>query len=311
MPTSVARRLSCHLRRQLHNSRRANIADLENMPGFAEVRHDIVEPLACEADIVCNLACPASPVKYQADPVQTMRTSVWGMYHLLEVARKSGARLFQASTSEVYGDPTQHPQTEGYHGNVNPIGIRACYDEGKRAAEALCFDYARQHQVDVRVGRIFNTYGPAMDPGDGRVVSNFLMQALRNEPITIYGDGMQTRSFCYVDDLIDVIVAMLEGPFWMGPVNVGNPSEITVAELATEVIRATESLSEINFLPLPKGDPAQRRPDITRACRLYGWQPRISLQQGIRRCIPYFGQGIAIKSESGHPTEPGYSGVHT
>ena len=268
-----------------------NIDHLVAHPRFEFMRHDICFPLYVEVDEIWNLACPASPIHYQHDPVQTTKTSVHGAINMLGLAKRLGVRIFQASTSEVYGDPHVHPQTEAYWGNVNPIGIRSCYDEGKRCAETLFFDYHRQHGLDIKVARIFNTYGPRMHPADGRVVSNFIMQALRGEPITIYGDGSQTRSFCYVDDLIDGFVALMESEEgWPGPVNLGNPGEFTIRQLAEKVIAMTGSRSEIVEQPLPQDDPLQRKPDITLARERLGWEPAISLDSGLERAVAYFGE---------------------
>jgi UDP-glucuronate decarboxylase len=274
----------------LVTGRLANVAPLSEDPRFRLEEFDVSDPFEIESTRgIFNLACPASPVHYQADPIRTTMTSVRGTYNLLEVARITGARLTQASTSEVYGDPSVHPQTEGYWGNVNPIGLRSCYDEGKRCAESLCFDYKRTHAVDVRVARIFNTYGPRMQIGDGRVVSNFIVQALMNEPITIYGDGGQTRSFCYVDDLIDGLVAFMNAPPGLeSPMNVGNPEEFTILELAELTITLTGSRSRLIFLPLPSDDPTQRCPDIGLARHQLGWEPRVPLREGLQRTIIYF-----------------------
>lgn len=268
---------------------KANIAHLLSNPRFELLRHDVTFPLYVEVDRIYNLACPASPIHYQRDPVQTTKTSVHGAINMLGLAKRLRARILQASTSEVYGDPEVHPQTEDYWGRVNPIGTRACYDEGKRCAETLFFDYHRQHQLDIKVMRIFNTYGPRMQPDDGRVVSNFIVQALRGEPITIYGDGTQTRSFCYVDDLIEGMLRLMEtGPGFPGPVNVGNPGEFTMRELAEMVLRLTGSGSELVFLPIPADDPVQRQPDITLAREKLGWSPTIDLEAGMSRTITYF-----------------------
>ena len=259
--------------------RKDNVARLLSDPHFEAMRHDITHPLFIEVDEIYNLACPASPIHYQFDPVQTTKTSVIGAINMLGLAKRLKAKIFQASTSEVYGDPTSHPQPESYRGNVNPIGPRACYDEGKRCAETLFFDYYRQHNLKIRVARIFNTYGPRMHPNDGRVVSNFIVQALRNEPITLYGDGTQTRAFCYVDDLISGFLALMAAPDTVtGPVNLGNPVETSVAELAELVIALTGSHSEIVYRPLPVDDPVQRCPDITQAQSVLGWQPRTALK---------------------------------
>ena len=269
--------------------RKDNIAHLLGRPNFEAMRHDVTHPLFVEVDEIYNLACPASPIHYQFDPVQTTKTSVIGAINMLGLAKRVKARILQASTSEVYGDPTLHPQPESYRGNVNPIGPRACYDEGKRCAETLFFDYHRQHQVPIRVVRIFNTYGQRMHPNDGRVVSNFIVQALRNEPITLYGDGSQTRAFCYCDDLIEGFLKMMAAPDAVaGPVNLGNPVETSVAELAQLVIDLTGSRSKLVRRPLPVDDPIQRCPDITQAQTLLGWQPKTPLRQGLKRTIQYF-----------------------
>jgi UDP-glucuronate decarboxylase len=276
----------------------ANVAALAEDSRFRIAEFDVSDPLEIESTRgIFNLACPASPVHYQADPIRTTMTSVRGTYNLLELARISGARLTQASTSEVYGDPSVHPQTEGYWGNVNPTGIRSCYDEGKRCAESLCFDYHRVHGVDVRVARIFNTYGPRMQIGDGRVVSNFIVQALLNEPITIYGDGEQTRSFCYVDDLIDGLLGLMNAPERLeGPMNIGNPEEFTVMELAELILELTGSRSRLIFLPLPSDDPTQRCPDIGLARRRLGWEPRVPLREGLQRTIAYFDMALSDRT---------------
>jgi UDP-glucuronate decarboxylase len=256
---------------------------------FEFIRHDVTFPLYHEVDQIYNLACPASPVHYQYDPVQTTKTSVHGAINMLGLAKRTGARVFQASTSEVYGDPEVHPQPEGYWGRVNPIGIRSCYDEGKRCAETLFFDYHRQHGTEIKVARIFNTYGPRMNPEDGRVVSNFIVQALKNEPITIYGDGSQTRSFCYVDDLIEGFVRLMNsGPEITGPVNLGNPGEFTMLELANLVIELTGSSSQVTYMDLPQDDPRQRQPDIGYAKSALGWEPSIPLRDGVIRTVGYF-----------------------
>jgi UDP-glucuronate decarboxylase len=268
---------------------RSNIAHLLGHPQFELMRHDITFPLYVEIDKIYNLACPASPVHYQFDPVQTTKTSVIGAINMLGLAKRTKARILQASTSEVYGDPSVHPQPESYWGNVNPIGPRSCYDEGKRCAETLFFDYHRQMKLDVRVVRIFNTYGPRMHPNDGRVVSNFIMQALRGDDITIYGDGRQTRSFCYVDDLIDGMVRMMESDAAApGPANIGNPKEFTMLELAQAVIAQTGSRSRIVHRELPQDDPRQRQPDIALARSRLGWEPKVPLEQGLQRTIEYF-----------------------
>ncbi|MAK62047.1 MAG: NAD-dependent dehydratase [Ponticaulis sp.] len=269
--------------------RRSNIRHLLDHPKFDLERHDITFPLYVEVDQIYNLACPASPIHYQFDPVQTTKTSVIGAINMLGLAKRTKARIFQASTSEVYGDPTVHPQQESYWGNVNPLGPRACYDEGKRCAETLFFDYHRQHQVDIKVGRIFNTYGPRMHPNDGRVVSNFIIQALRGEDITIFGSGNQTRSFCYVDDLIDAFMALMEtGDDVQGPMNIGNPNEFTIRELANIVIEMTGSKSKIIMKPLPQDDPQQRQPDISYARDALGWEPKVQLRDGLKKTIAYF-----------------------
>lgn len=266
-----------------------NIAHLMANPSFEVMRHDVTYPLYVEVDEIYNLACPASPVHYQFDPVQTTKTSVLGALNMLGLARRLKARILQASTSEVYGDPEVHPQQESYWGKVNPIGIRSCYDEGKRCAETLFFDYWRQHQLDIKVVRIFNTYGPRMDPKDGRVVSNFIVQALKGQDITIYGDGTQTRSFCYVDDLVEVIIRMMASPSeFTGPVNIGNPGEFTMLELAEKVISLTGSKSRLVFQPLPSDDPRQRQPDISLAKKYLGWEPEINLENGLKETIRYF-----------------------
>lgn len=266
-----------------------NVAPLTDAPNFELLRHDVTFPLYVEVDEIYNLACPASPIHYQYDPVQTTKTSVHGAINMLGLAKRTGAKILQASTSEVYGDPDVHPQTEDYRGNVNPIGPRACYDEGKRCAETLFFDYYRQHQTNIRVARIFNTYGPRMRADDGRVVSNFIVQALRGENMTIYGDGSQTRSFCYVDDLVDGLVALMAAPdSFTGPVNLGNPVEFTIRQLAELVIELTGAAVEIEARPLPEDDPMQRCPDITLAKDNLGWQPSVQLRSGLAETIDYF-----------------------
>ncbi|MET0226466.1 MAG: UDP-glucuronic acid decarboxylase family protein [Dokdonella sp.] len=266
-----------------------NIAHLSDHPNFELMRHDVTFPLYVEVDRIYNLACPASPVHYQFDPVQTTKTSVHGAINMLGLAKRLRARILQASTSEVYGDPELHPQPEAYWGRVNPVGIRACYDEGKRCAETLFFDYHRQHRLDIKVVRIFNTYGPRMHPNDGRVVSNFIVQALRGEDITLYGDGSQTRSFCYVDDLIDAMVRMMDTEAdFTGPVNIGNPTEFTIRELAELVVRLVGGRSQLVFNPLPADDPRQRQPDITLARSALQWEPKIALEDGLRETIRYF-----------------------
>jgi UDP-glucuronate decarboxylase len=271
------------------SSTKRNIAHLLDNKSFELLRHDITFPLYLELDEIYNLACPASPVHYQLDPVQTTKTSVHGAINMLGLAKRVKAKILQASTSEVYGDPEIHPQREDYWGRVNCIGLRSCYDEGKRCAETLFFDYYRQHRLPIKVARIFNTYGPRMHPNDGRVVSNFIIQALKGEPITIYGDGSQTRSFCYVDDQIDGLVRLMEtADDFTGPVNIGNPSEFSVRELAEKVIDLTGSRSRLTFKPLPEDDPKQRCPDITLAGQALGWQPKTALEEGLKRTIPYF-----------------------
>lgn len=265
-----------------------NIRHLFSNPNFEFIRHDITEPLYVEVDQVYNLACPASPPHYQYNPIKTAKTSVYGAINMLGLAKRVNARILQASTSEVYGDPEVHPQPESYRGCVNPIGIRSCYDEGKRMAETLFFDYHRQHGVDIRVIRIFNTYGPRMNPNDGRVVSNFIVQALKNEDITIYGDGQQTRSFCYVDDLVEGMYRMMNRENFSGPVNLGNPGEFTMIELARKVIELTNSKSKLVYRPLPSDDPAQRRPVIELAKEKLDWQPIVALDKGLLRTIAYF-----------------------
>jgi UDP-glucuronate decarboxylase len=271
-----------------------NIAHLLEDPYFELMRHDVTFPLYVEVDEIYNLACPASPIHYQHDPVQTTKTSVHGAINMLGLAKRVGAKIFQASTSEVYGDPEVHPQREDYWGHVNPVGLRSCYDEGKRCAETLFFDYHRQHDLRIKVARIFNTYGPRMHPNDGRVVSNFVMQALLDEPITVYGDGSQTRSFCYVDDLIEAFVRLMNSPDdFTGPVNTGNPGEFTILELAEKVIDLTNSKSQIINKPLPADDPTQRCPDISIAKEKLGWEPQIKLEEGLKRTIPYFEQLVS------------------
>ncbi|CAM3802043.1 UDP-glucuronic acid decarboxylase family protein [Smaragdicoccus niigatensis] len=268
---------------------RENVEHLLDNPQFELIRHDVTFPLYVEVDEIYNLACPASPVHYQFDPVQTTKTSVHGAINVLGLAKRVKARVLQASTSEVYGDPVVHPQTEEYWGNVNPIGIRSCYDEGKRCAETLFFDYHRQHKLEIKVARIFNTYGPKMHPSDGRVVSNFIMQALLGRDITIYGDGSQTRSFCFVDDLVDGLIRLMDSPAEItGPINIGNPGEFTILELAEKVLEMTGGTSKIVWAPLPSDDPRQRQPDITKAQEHLGWKPNISLEEGLGKTIPYF-----------------------
>ena len=270
--------------------RRENVAHLIGHPRFEIMRHDVTFPLYVEVDEIYNLACPASPIHYQHDPVQTTKTSVHGAINMLGLAKRLRAKILQASTSEVYGDPQVHPQREGYWGHVNPIGYRSCYDEGKRCAETLFFDYHRQHRLRIKVARIFNTYGPRMDPNDGRVVSNFIMQALRGEDLTVYGDGQQTRSFCYVDDLISGFIAMMEQDEEIGPVNLGNPTENTMIELAEAVLEVTGSKSRIGRAPLPKDDPKQRCPDITKAKALLKWEPKVDLKTGLAHAVEYYRQ---------------------
>jgi UDP-glucuronate decarboxylase len=273
----------------LFTGRKRNVAHLLGKPNFEFLRHDVTFPLYVEVDQIYNLACPASPIHYQHDPVQTTKTSVHGAINMLGLAKRLRARIFQASTSEVYGDPNIHPQPEEYWGNVNPIGARSCYDEGKRCAETLFFDYYRQHKLDIRVGRIFNTYGPRMHPNDGRVVSNFIVQALKGEDITLYGDGLQTRSFCYVDDLIDAFVAFMDKDGDLpGPINLGNPVEFTMVQLAENVIDLTGSKSKLVYRPLPSDDPKQRQPDIGKAKDVLGWQPKVQLRDGLKKTIAYF-----------------------
>lgn len=272
-----------------YTGRRANIVHLLSDPYFEVMRHDICFPLYIEADEIYNLACPAAPVHYQFDPVQTTKTSVHGAINMLGLAKRLKAKILQASTSEVYGDPAVHPQTESYWGNVNPIGLRSCYDEGKRCAETLFFDYHRQHILRIKVARIFNTYGPRMHPDDGRVVSNFIVQALAGEDITVYGDGSQTRSFCYVDDLVDGLIKLMNSPDdFNGPVNLGNPAELAILELAERIIAMTRSQSKIVFKPLPPDDPTQRMPDITLAEKVLGWKPSVGLEKGLKKTIKYF-----------------------
>jgi UDP-glucuronate decarboxylase len=269
-----------------------NIDHLRDHRGFELIRHDVTMPIFLEVDRIYNLACPASPVHYQFNPVKTTKTSVMGAINMLGLAKRVRARVLQASTSEVYGDPQVHPQREDYWGHVNPIGIRSCYDEGKRVAETLFFDYHRQNAVDIRVMRIFNTYGPRMHPNDGRVVSNFIVQALRGQDITLYGDGSQTRSFCYVDDLLEGMVRLMEHPDFIGPVNVGNPKEFTIRELAEQVIAMTGSKSKLVNNPLPSDDPKQRKPDITLAREKLGWEPKVALREGLVKTIAYFEKAI-------------------
>ncbi len=278
----------------LFTGSKSNVSHLMKNPKFEFLRHDVIDPFKVEVERIYNLACPASPPHYQFNPIKTVKTSVMGTINCLGLAKRVKARMLQASTSEVYGDPTEHPQTESYRGNVNPIGLRACYDEGKRCAETLCFDYHRENGVDIRVVRIFNTYGPRMDPSDGRVVSNFIVQALRGDPITIYGDGSQTRSFCYVDDLIEGIVRMMDQDELMGPVNLGNSVEFTMCELGERVIQLTGSSSKVVYEPLPEDDPRQRRPDISLAGESLKWIPKVELDSGLRKTIAYFEEDISL-----------------
>jgi UDP-glucuronate decarboxylase len=277
-----------------YSSDRHNVLELVKNPRFELMRHDVTFPLYVEVDEIYHLACPASPVYYQRDPVQTTKTCVHGSINMLGLAKRLGARILLSSTSEVYGDPAVHPQAESYWGNVNPIGIRSCYDEGKRCAETLFFDYHRQHALPVKVARIFNTYGPNMQPDDGRVVSNFIVQALRGEPLTVFGDGSQTRSFCYVDDLVDGLIRLMDSPpEVIGPVNLGNPGEFTMLELAKQVMALTDSDSPVQHLPLPADDPARRRPDISRARELLGWEPTVPLHEGLAQTVEYFRRTLA------------------
>jgi UDP-glucuronate decarboxylase len=272
--------------------RRENIFHLQDNPRFELLRHDVIEPILLEVDQIYNLACPASPIHYQYNPVKTVKTSVMGAINMLGLAKRVRARILQASTSEVYGDPLIHPQPESYWGNVNPIGIRSCYDEGKRIAETLLMDYHRQNKVDTRIARIFNTYGPRMLENDGRVVSNFIVQALRNEPLTLYGEGQQTRSFCYVSDLLEGLIRLMNTDGLHQPVNLGNPGEFTIKELAEEVIKICGASGGLKYLPLPQDDPKQRRPDITRAQSLLNWNPTIELREGLEKTIAYFREGL-------------------
>ena len=282
------------------SSSKRNILELLDHPRFELKRHDVTFPLYVEVDEIYNLACPASPIHYQFDPVQTTKTSVHGAINMLGLAKRVKAKIFQASTSEVYGDPQVHPQKEDYWGHVNPVGLRSCYDEGKRCAETLFFDYYRQHRLSIKVARIFNTYGPNMHPNDGRVVSNFIVQALKNEPLTLYGDGTQTRSFCYVADMIDAFVRMMTTDNSVtGPVNLGNPVEISVAELASKVIELCGSRSKPVFRPLPSDDPVQRQPDIALAKSLLSWEPRVGLDEGLRKTVQYFESLLSGRAEGG------------
>ncbi|MFZ2046244.1 MAG: UDP-glucuronic acid decarboxylase family protein [Trebonia sp.] len=272
-----------------YSSDRHNVHELLPNPRFELMRHDVTFPLYVEVDEIYHLACPASPVYYQRDPVQTTKTCVHGSINMLGLAKRLDARILLTSTSEVYGDPAVHPQSESYWGNVNPIGIRSCYDEGKRAAETLFFDYHRQHGLPIKVARIFNTYGPRMQPDDGRVVSNFIVQALKGEPLTVFGDGSQTRSFCYIDDMVDGLISLMNSPREVtGPVNLGNPGEFTMIELAKQVIALTDSDCELQHLPLPADDPVRRRPDISRAREVLGWEPAVPLSEGLARTVDYF-----------------------
>ena len=272
-----------------YSSTRRNVTDLLDRPHFELMRHDVTFPLYVEVDAIFHLACPASPIHYQRDPVQTTKTAVMGSINMLGLAKRTKSKILLASTSEVYGDPLHHPQQEEHWGNVNPIGIRSCYDEGKRCAETLFFDYWRQNQTQIKVARIFNTYGPQMHPQDGRVVSNFIVQALENQPISIYGDGCQTRSFCYVDDLVEGLLALMDTPDEVtGPINIGNPNEITILDLAERVVRLTGSTAPILRHPLPSDDPVRRRPDISKAMDVLGWKPEVSLEDGLAQTIDYF-----------------------
>ncbi len=272
-----------------YTGRRSNVSHLLDSDRFEIVRHDVTFPLYVEVDEIYNLACPASPVHYQHDPVQTTKTSVHGAINMLGLAKRTGAKIFQASTSEVYGDPSIHPQPEEYWGNVNPIGIRSCYDEGKRCAETLFFDYHRQHQLQIKVARIFNTYGPRMHPADGRVVSNFIVQALKGEPITIYGEGLQTRSFCYCDDLVEGFIRLMNTDDDVtGPINLGNPGEFTMIELAENIIELTGTKSQLTYMPMPADDPKQRKPDIAKAKEHLDWEPQVKLRDGLTKTIAYF-----------------------
>lgn len=275
-----------------YTGRKVNVAHLLDNPYFELMRHDVIDPFKVEVDHIYNLACPASPVHYQYNPIKTIKASVMGAINCLGLAKRLNARVFQASTSEIYGDPEVHPQPEGYWGNVNPIGVRSCYDEGKRCAETLFFDYHRQNKVDIRVVRIFNTYGPRMLADDGRVVSNFIVQALKGEDITIYGAGQQTRSFCYVDDLIEGFVRFMQQESVVGPMNIGNPGEFTILELAEKVIALTNSASKIVYRPMPSDDPQQRKPDIEQAKSVLGWEPQVQLEAGLKKTIAYFSERL-------------------
>ena len=274
--------------------RRKNVAHLMDNSDFELIRHDVVDPFKFEVNQIYNLACPASPVHYQYNPIKTVKTSVMGAINCLGLAKRVGARILQASTSEVYGDPEIHPQPENYRGNVNPIGLRACYDEGKRCAETLFFDYHRENKVDIRVVRIFNTYGPRMLANDGRVVSNFIVQAIKGEDLTLYGDGSQTRSFCYMDDLLEAMIRTMNQEETVGPVNIGNPNEFTIRELAEAVMKKVQSNASLIEMPLPEDDPTQRKPDITLAQKVLGWNPEIQLEEGLDRTIPYFQELLGV-----------------
>lgn len=274
--------------------RRKNVAHLMGNSDFELIRHDVVDPFKFEVDQIYNLACPASPVHYQYNPIKTVKTSVMGAINCLGLAKRVGARILQASTSEVYGDPEIHPQPESYRGNVNPIGLRACYDEGKRCAETLFFDYHRENKVDIRVVRIFNTYGPRMLANDGRVVSNFIVQAIKGEDLTLYGDGTQSRSFCYMDDLLEAMIRTMNQELTVGPVNIGNPNEFTIRELAEAVMKKVQSNASLIEMPLPEDDPTQRKPDITLAQKVLGWNPEIQLEEGLDRTIPYFQELLGV-----------------
>jgi UDP-glucuronate decarboxylase len=290
----------------LFTSQKSNIGHLLGKPNFEFIRHDITHPIFLEVDEIYNAACPAAPGHYQYNPIKTMKTSVLGAINVLGMAKRCKAKVLQFSTSEVYGDPTEHPQTESYRGNVNPIGIRACYDEGKRAAETLFFDYHRSNKVNIRVVRIFNTYGPKMHPFDGRVVSNFIRQALLNQDITIYGEGKQSRSFCYVDDLVEVIIRMMNGPDeFLGPVNIGNPHEFTIKQLAEMVLKLSGSKGRLVQKPMPQDDPSQRQPDITLARTKLGWEPKVQLSEGLTKTIDYF-RSIMPKLDEFRAPTPNY-----
>lgn len=289
--------------------RRVNILKLMDNHHFELIRHDVIEPILLEVDQIYNLACPASPIHYQYNPVKTVKTSVMGMINMLGLAKRVRARILQASTSEVYGDPLVHPQPEAYWGNVNPIGLRSCYDEGKRIAETLMMDYHRQNHVDTRIARIFNTYGPRMLEDDGRVVSNFIVQALRGEPLTLYGAGDQTRSFCYVDDLVEALIRLMNVADAHDPVNLGNPEEFTIKELANEVVKICKSSSGIEYLPLPQDDPKQRKPDISRAQTLLAWNPTIPLREGLQKTVAYFKQRVNSEQQTADGERQAASGA--